>query len=165
MAKDKHAHCGYCGAGFEHATWPRACSACHQLTWRNPIPVAVIVVPVGDGVLVVRRDIPPVGKLALPGGFVDHGESWQAAGAREVREEAGVEIDAAGVRHLRTVSPPDGGTVLVFGEAAPLDELPAWQANAEVSERLVVREPTELAFTLHTDVLRAWFVARSTRGR
>jgi len=160
MPKDKHAHCGYCGAGFEQATWPRRCGACGETTWRNPTPVAVIVVPVGDGALVIRRNIPPVGKLALPGGFVDHGESWQAAGAREVREEAGVEIDPASIRHLRTVSTPDGGSVLIFGEAAALDGLPEWEPNSEVSERLVVHEPCELAFSLHSDVLRAWFGAK-----
>lgn len=165
MAKDKHAHCGYCGARFDQPAWPRECAACGELTWRNPIPVAVIVVPVGTGVLVIRRNIPPVGKLALPGGFVDHGESWQAAGAREVREEAGVELDAATIHHLRTVSTPDGGSVLIFGEAEALDELPPWNANDEVSERLVVHEPTELAFALHTDVLRAWLVARAARER
>ncbi len=157
MAKDRYAHCGYCGAGFEKTAWPRHCAACGETTWRNPTPVAVIVVPVGDGALVIRRNIPPVGKLALPGGFIDHGESWQAAGAREVREEAGVEIDPEGIRHLRTVSTPDGGSVLIFGEAAALDALPAWEANSEVSERLVVEAPCELAFSLHTDVLRAWF--------
>jgi ADP-ribose pyrophosphatase YjhB (NUDIX family) len=155
--KDKHAHCGYCGGAFAGAGWPRVCGACGETTWRNPIPVAVLVLPVGDGVLVIRRNIPPVGKLALPGGFVDHGESWQEGAAREVREEAGIEVDAAQIRHLRTVSPPDGGSVLIFGAAPPLAALPDWTPNPEVLERLVVDAPCELGFSLHTEVLRAWF--------
>jgi ADP-ribose pyrophosphatase YjhB (NUDIX family) len=132
---------------------------CGATTWRNPTPVAVLLVPVRDGgVLLVRRNIPPAGKLALPGGFVDFGETWQAAAAREVREEAGIAIDVAGVRHLRTVSPPDGGVVLVFGAAAPIDGIgDGWQPNPEVIERLVVTAAVELAFPTHTDVLRAWF--------
>jgi hypothetical protein len=50
--------------------------------------------------------------------------------------------------------------VLIFGEAAALDALPAWEPNGEVSERLVVEAPCELAFPLHTAVLRDWFGAK-----
>ena len=60
------------------------CPTCGS--WRNPAPVSVLVVPANDGVLVIRRNIPPVGKLALPGGFIDLGETWQQAGAREAHE-------------------------------------------------------------------------------
>jgi hypothetical protein len=74
-----------------------------------------------------------------------------------VREEAGLTIDAAAVRHVRTVSTPDGGSVLIFGVAPRLDALPDWEPNDEVLERLVVAEPCELAFSLHTEVLRDWF--------
>lgn len=127
----------------------------------------MLLVPVDRGVLLIRRNIPPVGKLALPGGFIDLGETWQQAGAREVREEAGVEIDPAGVRHARTVSPPDGSVVLIFGIAPPitgLGDLGAWAPNSEVLERLVVNEPVDLAFPTHTEVLRAWFAGELERG-
>jgi ADP-ribose pyrophosphatase YjhB (NUDIX family) len=124
----------------------------------------VLVVPVDRGVLVIRRNIPPVGRLALPGGFIDKGETWQAAGAREVFEEAGVVIDPAGIRHARTVSPPDGNVILIFGIAAPVHELGGWEPNAEALERVVVTEPTDLAFPTHTDVLRAWFAGELERG-
>lgn len=156
--KDQHQHCGYCGAAYASPSWPRVCAACGETTWRNPTPVAVLVVPVAaGGVLVIRRNLPPVGRLALPGGFVDFGESWQQAAARELREEAGLAIDPAGVRHARTISPPDGTSVLIFGVAAPVATLGAWAPNGEVLERQVVTAPTELAFPIHTDVLRAWF--------
>jgi ADP-ribose pyrophosphatase YjhB (NUDIX family) len=138
------------------------CAQCGR--WNNPAPVSVLLVPVDRGVLVIRRNIPPVGRLALPGGFIDFGETWQAAGAREVREEAGLTIDPAGVRHLRTVSPPDGSVVLIFGVAPPVRDLGAWEPNAEVLERLVVNEPVDLAFPTHTDVLRAWFAGELERG-
>lgn len=158
MKKDRHRHCGYCGAAYGAEIWPRVC-ACGETTWRNPIPVAVLIVPVGEtGVLLIRRNIPPAGKLALPGGFIDFGETWQAAAAREVREEAGIAIDPADIRHLRTVSPPDGSVVLVFGAATAIAGIgDAWTANSEVTERLVVTGAVELAFPTHTEVLRAWF--------
>lgn len=163
VMKDKHRHCGYCGAAYDALDWPRLCAACGQTTWRNPAPVAVLVVPVDDGVVVIRRGIPPqLGKLALPGGFIDHGESWQAAAARELREECGIELAADRIRMLDVRSPPDGTLVIVFGEAPRLTaaDLAPWEANDEVLERLVIRAPTELAFPLHTDVLRAYFERR-----
>ncbi|HWU89283.1 MAG TPA: NUDIX domain-containing protein, partial [Kofleriaceae bacterium] len=87
--------CSYCGARFADSMgYPRSCAACGAQTWANPIPVAVVLVPIIDGdragLLVVRRAIPPAGKLALIGGFVEEHESWQEGAAREVREEAGV---------------------------------------------------------------------------
>lgn len=161
MRKDKHRHCGYCGAAYTALAWPRVCAACGETTWRNPTPVAVLVVPVrdpgGDGVLVIRRAIPPVGTLALPGGFVDFGETWQEAAVREAREEAGLVLDAGAVRLARTISPPEGTVVLIFGVAQPVGGLGEWQANSEVTERLVVRAPVELAFPAHSEILRAWF--------
>lgn len=156
-SQDPHRHCGSCGAAHVNLAWPRVCAACGAATWRNPTPVAVAVVPVvGGGVVLIRRSIAPAG-LALPGGFIDFGETWQQAAARELREEAGLVIDPATVRHARTVSPPDGTRVLIFGVAAPLAELAPWQPNDEVGERVVCQGPTELVFPLHTDVLRAWF--------
>src|SRR5262245_9804473 len=113
----KNAHCSYCGSRFdEGATWPRGCGSCGETSYLNPLPVAVLLVPVDGGLLAIRRAIPPVGKLALPGGFIDYGESWQQACAREVREEAQLEIAPGTIREMRVLSAPDG-TLLVFGLA------------------------------------------------
>lgn len=48
----------------------------------------------GGAVLLIERGWPPhQGKFALPGGHVDVGETSRAAGARELLEEAGVDVD------------------------------------------------------------------------
>lgn len=159
----KNAHCSYCGHAFaETAPWPRTCAACHSVSYVNPLPVSVVLVPVDAGLLVIRRAIPPrQGQLALPGGFIGVGESWQEAGAREVFEETGLRLAAAQIRDFRVLSAPDG-TVLVFGQAAPLTraQLPDFVPNEETSELKVIDEPVELAFSLHSQVVAEYFARR-----
>src|ERR1700759_3742561 len=97
---DRYAHCTFCGARFPRGQpWPRRCAACGETSYLNPKPVAVALQPVGSGLLTVRRGIPPaVKQLALPGGYIDVGETWQAAATRELREETGLKTDPASVR-------------------------------------------------------------------
>ena len=98
------------------------------------------------------------GWLALPGGYIDYGESWQHAGAREVFEETGLAIDPDQIREFRVRSAPDG-TLLVFGLAQPIgrDDVPPFVPNEETQEIKVITAPEELAFSLHTEVLRDYF--------
>ncbi len=73
----KNAHCSYCGHAFApDQPWPRTCAACGNMTYRNLMPVAVVLLPVDDGVLAIRRGIEPArGQFVMPGGFMDFGES------------------------------------------------------------------------------------------
>lgn len=172
----RDSHCAFCGAGFpdpevEARRWPRTCSGCGNVSYKNPIPVAVILLPVtagetgapgGTGLLVVRRGIPPqIGHLALPGGFIDFGETWQAGCARELFEETGIRISPEEVRVFDVKSAPDG-PLLVFGLASPRDaaSLPPFRPTDETTERVVITKPEPLAFPLHTDVAEAWFARR-----
>jgi ADP-ribose pyrophosphatase YjhB (NUDIX family) len=152
-----HSHCSFCGAPFaEDVAWPRRCGSCSNTTYRNPLPVAVALVPVNGGLLTVRRSIPPrLGELALPGGFMEIGEGWREAVARELFEETGISLPASGVAFFEALSSP-GGHFLVFGLCPELPELPAFVVNTEVSELVVVRDRVELAFPLHTEVLHRW---------
>jgi ADP-ribose pyrophosphatase YjhB (NUDIX family) len=160
----RHSHCGFCGTRFaEGLAFPRTCGSCANITYVNPLPVAVLLLPVDGGLLVVRRGIEPRrGQLALPGGFINLGESWQAAAARELEEETGVRIDAAEVKDFRVLSAPDG-TVLVFGLAAPRSaaNLPPFRLSEETSEVRVLSEPAPLAFPLHTRVVEEYFERRA----
>jgi ADP-ribose pyrophosphatase YjhB (NUDIX family) len=168
--------CSYCGARFaDVTTYPRSCATCGAQIWANPIPVAVALVPILDGartgLLVIRRAIPPAGKLALIGGFVEEHESWQGCAAREVREEAGVALDPASLEPLwYASSEPRPDRVLLFALAPALraDELPPFTPNTEASERGIVFGPEGLdeaiAFSRHAEAARRFFAARSIRG-
>ncbi len=160
----QHSHCSYCGHPFEiDQAWPRLCAACGNTSFLNPLPVSAVLLPVDDGVLVVRRNIEPqFGRLALPGGYINRGESWQQAGARELWEETGIEIRPADLREFRVKSAPGGTTLLVFGiaPATRLHHLPPFVPNEETQEMSVITAPQELAFSTHTEALREYFAGR-----
>lgn len=159
----KYTHCGWCGHRFEDTPWPRTCAACAKTSYVNPLPVAVALVPVDGGLLTVRRGIEPrKGQIALPGGFIEVGEDWRRACAREVFEESQVVIDPDKIVDHCVLSAPDG-TVLIFGLAAPMTaaELPAFVPNTEVTERGVAYDLSEpLAFPLHTEAARRFFAKK-----
>ncbi len=156
-----YAHCGFCGNAFSTETpWPRKCASCHRITYRNPLPVAVLLQPVDNGLLVIRRAIrPAAGKLAFPGGFIDFGESWQAACARELYEETGIQVSAKNIREFRVRSSEDN-MLIIFGLSETLlheSDLPPFSATRETSERRIFSQPITLAFPLHTEVMAAYF--------
>jgi ADP-ribose pyrophosphatase YjhB (NUDIX family) len=158
---DRFAHCTFCGARFTPGQqWPRRCGACGETSYLNPKPVAVAVQPVAAGLLVIRRGIAPAdGRLALPGGYIDVGETWQAAAVRELFEETGLAADPAGARLFDTVSAPDG-TLLVFALLPALDStsrIPPSAPNDETLGWEILAAPAELGFDLHTAVAARYF--------
>src|SRR5918993_2143282 len=77
--------------------------------YQNTPTVVVVLVPMGAGLLMIRRALPGEGqgKLALPGGYQMLGQTWQEAGAREVLEETGVVLDASMLRVVTFETTPD----------------------------------------------------------
>jgi 8-oxo-dGTP diphosphatase len=72
--------------------------------FRNPVPTVDIILESPEGILLINRKNPPLG-WALPGGFVDYGESAEQATIRETEEETGLNI--ANVRQFHCYSAPD----------------------------------------------------------
>ena len=60
-------------------------------TYRNPLPTVDIIIEVKSGIVLIERKNPPYG-WAIPGGFVDYGESVEACAVREAREETGLNV-------------------------------------------------------------------------
>jgi 8-oxo-dGTP pyrophosphatase MutT (NUDIX family) len=127
------------------------------MSYLNPAPVVAVLVPVDNGVLVIRRGIEPhKGELALPTGYINMAESWQEAGAREVFEETGVCVDPQEIKELDVKSTEDA--ILIFGITKPRtsNDLPSFEPNDEITERIILQGPEKLAFQLHTDFVRAF---------
>jgi len=71
--------------------------------YRNPIPTVDIIIEVEDKIVLIERKNPPFG-WALPGGFVDYGESFETAALREAEEETGLKVTQ--LRQFHTYSDP-----------------------------------------------------------
>ena len=156
---EQHSHCSYCGTPYGNlANWPRSCAFCGNTSYLNPLPVAVMLVPVGDGIVVVRRNIEPrKGTLTLPGGYIDFGETWQEAARRELLEETGIEIGISEIRLFDVMNGFDN-TLVIFGLA---DRQPPGCyrpfSSAETQETLLIHRPVELGFIMHTQVVETFF--------
>ncbi len=67
---------------------------------KNPAPTVDVVIQLPDDrVVLVRRKNPPPG-WALPGGFVDEGETVEAAAVREAKEETGLDVALVDLVHV-----------------------------------------------------------------
>lgn len=69
------------------------CPGCGQAirTYLNPVPTVDVIIEYAGGIVLISRKNPPFG-WALPGGFVDYGETVEAAAVREAREETNLEL-------------------------------------------------------------------------
>ncbi len=64
----------------------------HFKPYRNPFPTVDIIIEVEDKIVLIYRKNPPHG-WAIPGGFVDYGETLEDAAKREAKEETNLDID------------------------------------------------------------------------
>jgi len=76
--------------------------------YKNPFPTVDIIIEVEaggveTGIVLIKRRNEPLG-WALPGGFVDYGESLEEAAVREAKEETGLSIHI--IRQFHTYSDP-----------------------------------------------------------
>jgi 8-oxo-dGTP diphosphatase len=70
---------------------------------RNPAPTVDIIIEHEGGIVLIERRNPPHG-WALPGGFIDYGESAEDAAVREAREETGLALE--NLRQFHVYSDP-----------------------------------------------------------
>ncbi|MBI5198729.1 MAG: NUDIX hydrolase [Nitrospirae bacterium] len=73
-------------------------------SFKNPIPTVDIIIEVKESIVLIKRKNPPFG-WALPGGFVDYGESLEDAAKREAKEETSLDIKL--IRQFHAYSDPE----------------------------------------------------------
>ena len=81
------------------------CPHCGRQTkhYKNPTPTVDIIIEINGGVVLIERKNHPPG-WALPGGFVDYGESLEEAAIREAKEETSLDVILKG--QFRSYSDP-----------------------------------------------------------
>ena len=73
-------------------------------TYRNPFVTVDVIIEISDKIVLIQRANPPYG-WALPGGFVDYGESLESSAIREAKEETSLEVKL--IEQFHTYSDPD----------------------------------------------------------
>ena len=93
-----HGFCANCGAPTEiaKAGWMRGCGACGRMHFPRTDPVVIMLVTRGERILVGRAPGWPEGMFSCLAGFMEPGETLEAAVRREVWEETGVRVGAVG---------------------------------------------------------------------
>ena len=71
--------------------------------FRNPFPTVDIIIEIDGGIVLIERKNPPPG-WAIPGGFVDYGESVERAAVREANEETCLDVTL--IEQFHTYSDP-----------------------------------------------------------
>ena len=93
---DSHRFCARCGASSAPAMagWQRDCAACGTHHFPRTDPVVIMLITRGNSLLLGRSPGWPEGMFSLLAGFIEPGETIEAAVRREVFEEAGIRVGA-----------------------------------------------------------------------
>ena len=131
---------------------PLSCPNCHAIIrkYSNPFPTADVVIYDPElGIALVERGKEPFG-LALPGGFIEEGESAEQAAIREMKEETSLDVDLLGI--LGVYSNPDRDprfhtlTITYVGKARDVSRLRAGDDAAQALFYKLDALPSPLCF-------------------
>lgn len=168
-----HRFCAVCGAESDMAMagWQRICPSCGGHHFPRTDPVVIMLITRGDKVLMGRSPGWPEGMFSLLAGFVEPGETIEAAVRREVWEETGIRVGA--VDYLSSQPWPFPSS-LMFGcrgdalsEEITIDpveiEAARWVSRGELMEAFAGRHPDILPArkgAIAQFLLRNWLADR-----
>ncbi len=138
------------------------CPNCGKMVekYRNPFPTVDIIIETGKqkaGIVLIKRKNPPFG-WALPGGFVDYGESLESAAKREAEEETSLRVEL--LYQLGAYSDPSRDprhhtiSVVFVGRATGMPKAADDAIDVGIFDRHSL--PNPMAFD-HKEILRDYF--------
>ena len=117
----RHLFCSTCGAptASNRGGWSRACAACASEHYPRSDPVVIMLAEHDGQLLLGRQPQYPEGRYSALAGFVEPGETIEAAVARELYEEAGIAV--RDVRYVASQPWPFPSTLMIGAQAIALD--------------------------------------------
>jgi NAD+ diphosphatase len=118
----RHGYCSVCGKPTEpnRGGWSRICGGCGSEHYPRVDPVVIMLAEHGGRLLLGRQPQYPPGRYSALAGFVEPGESIEAAVAREIREEAGIAV--SDVRYLMSQPWPFPNSLMIGAWAEALGD-------------------------------------------
>jgi NAD+ diphosphatase len=118
----RHGFCSVCGTPTEpnRGGWSRKCGNCGAEHYPRVDPVVIMLAEHEGRLLLGRQPHYPPGRYSALAGFVEAGESIEAAVARELREEAGIGVEQ--VRYLCSQPWPFPSSLMIGAHARALDD-------------------------------------------
>jgi ADP-ribose pyrophosphatase YjhB (NUDIX family) len=140
------------------------CASCGFTLYRDPKIAVCAIVAIDDQIIMIRRTLPTnCGEWAIPGGFVDRGETVEAAAVREFKEEVLIDINIK--RLIGVYSYVDNPVILIVFEGTTTDSAP--RCGDEVSEVAMYNCDQipwgNLAFPANRDALIAYYQLKGVK--
>ncbi|HEY1992447.1 MAG TPA: NAD(+) diphosphatase [Gammaproteobacteria bacterium] len=169
----QHRFCGHCGALMHdlRAGHERQCARCGSGYFPRIDPAIIVLVTDGARALLGRQPSWPQGRYSTIAGFVEHGETLEAAVVREVQEETNITVRAP--RYVASQPWPYPGSLMLGfrAEAASTEirnndgelEHAAWFTRDEIAESVdggLMMPPSR---SISYKLIRAWFEEETGR--
>ena len=141
---ETHGFCAYCGAksAIADAGWQRMCPACGRRHFPRTDPVVIMLITRGNSLLLGRSPGWPEGMYSLLAGFIEPGETMEAAVRRETLEETGIRVGE--VRYLSSQPWPFPSS-LMFGCAGEAENADIEVDPAELEDAIWVSREEAMA--------------------
>ena len=130
------------------------------MAYKNPVPTVDIIIRVQGGIILIERKNPPFG-WALPGGFVDYGESLEDAAVREAKEETSLDVNI--IRQFHSYSDPSRDERLHTITTVFVAESDGKPEAADDAKNIGIFDPCALPENMafdHADIIRDYMEER-----